>query len=120
MKNHFDEHGNYINTENLSLADIYHRAFAEGVESVATTEYTDEDIKQAIKENFEIGYEMAKNKFKKPTGEWLTDERGYVCSKCGALHQDDYPFCHMCGADMRVKDELNNELNELKEGESNE
>ena len=34
-------------------------------------------------------------------GEWITDERGYVCSECGALHSDDYPFCHMCGADMR-------------------
>lgn len=35
MKNHFDERGNYINSENLSLADIYHRGFANGVESVA-------------------------------------------------------------------------------------
>jgi hypothetical protein len=33
MKNHFDERGNYINSENLSLADIYHRGFADGVES---------------------------------------------------------------------------------------
>ena len=37
----------------------------------------------------------------RPRGEWITDERGYVCSECGALHSDDYPFCHMCGADMR-------------------
>ncbi len=37
----------------------------------------------------------------RPQGEWITDERGYVCSECGALHSDDYPFCHMCGADMR-------------------
>ena len=34
MKNSFDKNGNYINVENLSLADIYHRAFALGVESV--------------------------------------------------------------------------------------
>ena len=40
-------------------------------------------------------------KEKRPRGEWITDERGYVCSECGALHADDYPFCHMCGADMR-------------------
>ena len=33
--NYFDKNGNYINVENLSLADIYHRAFALGVESVA-------------------------------------------------------------------------------------
>lgn len=35
MANYFDKDGNYINVENLSLADIYHRAFALGVESVA-------------------------------------------------------------------------------------
>ena len=33
-------------------------------------------------------------------GEWISTERGYECSKCGTLHVDDYPFCHMCGADM--------------------
>lgn len=42
------------------------------------------------------------------TGEWLTDERGYVCSVCGALHSDDYPFCHMCGADMRKEAQHDN------------
>ena len=35
MTNYFDKQGNYINCENLSLAEIYHRAFALGVESVA-------------------------------------------------------------------------------------
>jgi len=30
MKNYFDENGNYINTENLSLAEIYLRASTEG------------------------------------------------------------------------------------------
>jgi hypothetical protein len=34
MTNYFDKQGNYINCENLSLAEIYHRAFALGVESV--------------------------------------------------------------------------------------
>lgn len=29
-KNHFDEKGNYINEENLSLAEIYKRAYGEG------------------------------------------------------------------------------------------
>lgn len=28
-------------------------------------------------------------------------KRIYKCLECGALHSDDYPFCHMCGADMR-------------------
>jgi hypothetical protein len=35
MTNYFDKQGNYINCENLSLAEIYHRAFALGVDSVA-------------------------------------------------------------------------------------
>ncbi len=33
MTNYFDKNGNYINCENLSLAEIYHRAFALGAES---------------------------------------------------------------------------------------
>lgn len=32
-------------------------------------EYTEEDMKQAIKENFDLGYEMAKNKYERPKGE---------------------------------------------------
>ena len=28
--NYFDKKGNYINVENLSLAEIYYRAFKEG------------------------------------------------------------------------------------------
>lgn len=46
------------------------------------------------------GYEDARRCYERPHGKWLTDERGYVCSECGALHRDDYPFCHMCGAEM--------------------
>lgn len=33
MSNYFDKDGNYINVENLSLADIYHQAFELGVAS---------------------------------------------------------------------------------------
>ena len=32
MKNHFDKNGNYINVENLSLAEIYHRGYQDGSE----------------------------------------------------------------------------------------
>lgn len=31
--NYFDKDGNYINIENLSLAEIYYRAFKEGQDS---------------------------------------------------------------------------------------
>lgn len=34
-------------------------------------EFTEEDMKRTIKENFDIGYEMAKNKYKRPQGEWI-------------------------------------------------
>lgn len=45
----------------------------------------------------------------RPQGEWIVTERGYECSKCREVHLSDYPFCHMCGADMRK--EANNETN---------
>lgn len=32
-------------------------------------EYTEEDMKRTIKENFDLGYEMAKNKYERPKGE---------------------------------------------------
>ena len=40
MKNYFDKNGNYINVENLSLAQIYHRAAQEGYKKG----YTDASI----------------------------------------------------------------------------
>lgn len=33
MKNHFDDRGNYINCENLSLAEIYKRGWRSGKNS---------------------------------------------------------------------------------------
>lgn len=55
----------------------------------------------------------------RPQGKWIpqTDYDGFTywkCSECGK--KNDYEvtdFCFRCGADMRVKDELNHELNEL-------
>lgn len=96
MKNYFDNKGNYINLENLSLADIYHRAFALGVESVA---------------------------IKPPRGKWVEDVEpfGYdetavaVCSVCRhSFILDEYTiddvrlmfkYCPNCGADMREEGE---------------
>ena len=76
-------------------------------------EYTEEDMKQAIKENFDLGYEMAKNKYERQKGKWIEVQKGiivteYKCPFCGRTVKDDtgydvsadYPFCH-CGADMR-------------------
>ena len=81
-------------------------------------EYTEEDMEQAIKENFGIGYEMAKNKYKRPEGEWVVtaeDNDGVhriCCPFCsyekGSNNTDpiivtftNFPkFCENCGADM--------------------
>lgn len=57
MTNYLDKQGNYINCENLSLAEIYHRAFALGVESVAIDKRPQGDLisrealKKALKSN---------------------------------------------------------------------
>lgn len=53
MTNYFDKQGNYINCENLSLAEIYHRAFALGVESVAIDKRPQGDLisREALKNN---------------------------------------------------------------------
>ena len=78
-------------------------------------EYTEEDMKRTIKENFDIGYEMAKNKYERPQGEWIHLHAigDYKCSICGAENLYKYAneherwiktnsnFCPNCGADMR-------------------
>lgn len=97
MRNYFDDKGNYINVENLSLANIYHRAFALGVESVA---------------------------IKPPRGEWYIanpHEDDYhksviMCPCCGTAYKYTdlckiapvrcFPnFCPHCGADLREEGE---------------
>lgn len=61
-----------------------------------------DELKKALeydRDQYNKGY-AARERYERPSGEWITDERGYVCSVCGTLHCDDYPFCHMCGACM--------------------
>ena len=82
------------------------------IENAPTVEaYTEEDIKQTIKENFDIGYEMAKSKYKRPQGEWIKFNSYYhKCDKCNRIVGFDYAdpehgnwfnYCPNCGADMR-------------------
>jgi len=77
------------------------------IDNAPTVEaFTEEDIKQAIKENFDIGYEMAKNKYARPKGEWIkmSDRYGvyFACEKCGYDRERAITnFCPNCGADMR-------------------
>ncbi len=69
-------------------------------------------------------------------GEWIAREdmdyidenkvvhNHFECNKCGFIHDfidghtAQYNFCPNCGADVRVKDELNRVKNELKETEN--
>ena len=70
--------------------------------------YTEDDVKNAIKEGHEVGYEMAKAKFERPQGEWIEyfdSSSGFTwrtCSRC--MFEDGkkyYKFCPNCGAYMR-------------------
>ncbi|MBO7425089.1 MAG: hypothetical protein J6U23_05375, partial [Clostridiales bacterium] len=65
---------------------------------------TNEDIKSAIKEGFANGYEMAKAKFERPTGEWIILNGDKVCPFCrtGTSHNTNasisfFQFCPYCG-----------------------
>ena len=86
MKNHFDKNGNYINIENLSLAEIYNRGYQDGSEDGLN------DIR--------------------PRGKWIEvpvkrdilhpNGIKYVCTAC--KRDNCYgkpPFCMWCGADMQ-------------------
>ena len=86
MKNHFDKNGNYINVENLSLAEIYHRGYQDG----------SEDGLNGIR----------------PHGKWIKIfenpfTNGYVCPFCGHKIQVTEQFlpevteCEVCGAEMK-------------------
>ena len=48
-------------------------------------------------------------------GEWVEGSQGYYCSLCDEYDQFyfEHDFCPNCGADMRVKDELNRVSKEL-------
>lgn len=101
----------------LSLAWEYGQGVADchaiienalAVESRPKGEYTEEDMKRTIKENFDIGYEMAKNKYGRPQGEWKIDGCLIVCDQCGRIllkASELYNFCPQCGADMRGEKE---------------
>lgn len=40
-KNYFDEHGNYMNVENLTLGEIYKRGYEDGVKARKRGEWVD-------------------------------------------------------------------------------
>ena len=72
---------------------------------------TDKEIKDFAKENFDLGYGIAKAKFSPKQGEW--DEtaewrfthyiKHYICNNCFkyAPHNSKTDFCPKCGAKMQ-------------------
>lgn len=75
-------------------------------------------LKTGFKQGFEAGYAKAKEDFERPHGEWVYkkfDKKtgisdSYFCSCCDFPLTGIYKiYCSVCGADMRIK----------KEGEDN-
>jgi len=91
MKNHFNEKGDYINCENLSLAEIYLNASQEG-----------------YKKGFIAG-SMDKTS-NQPRGAWVPQGRYYLCSACIQLFIEKTPYCALCGAKMDLPCVTPNEI----------
>ena len=71
--------------------------------------YTEEDVHYAIKEGHQVGYEMAKAKFERPTGKWLYNSDhpdNWICSACNCgwdmwrYESKELKYCPNCGAKM--------------------
>lgn len=102
------------------------------IDNAPTVEaYTEDDVKNAIKEGHEVGYEMAKAKYERPTEvncshcDYFTFSKRFIENIVGVMLKykietvdDLMTELNRINELMRVKDELNDELNELKEGEN--
>lgn len=103
----------------------------EILESGSWSGYDDEEIAEAVRmgaealreternptitswHDFDRGYNIAKEKFSRPHGEWQgnTERRNMVtriCTSCG-IRSVVGCFCMWCGADMRMKEGEKNE-----------
>lgn len=99
-RNHFDEKGNYLNIENLSLAEIYNRAFQKGIDS--------ERVKRVM--GFKESSTPLMAYWRKPIDPVQTLDL-VVCSNCvmpllrkdtdGTGNYVPFDFCPFCGARMK-------------------
>ncbi len=97
-RNHFDENGNYINEENLTLAEIYMRGMQKGADS--------ERVKRVMA--FTESSTPLVARWRKPATETPLDL--VVCSNCimpllkkdtdGTGNYVPFDFCPFCGARM--------------------
>lgn len=74
-----------------------------------------EELRKALeydRDQYNKGYADARERYKRPPGEWITKEHSidYYCSHCGErLDQCCENFCCHCGADMRKDNRLTKE-----------
>lgn len=85
-------------------------------------QYAIDNAPTVCNDNYSMGYQDGVKKVlsERPQGEWIVDTEHsitmdfYKCTNCNYFGgNNSYRYCPRCGAKMRVKDELNNELNEL-------
>ena len=95
------------------IIDAYQKGWNDCIDAIIDNaptvepEITNDDIKIAIKQGYNDGYEMARAKFERPKGEWIAriDETHY-CSNCrGDAIDGDFDeiltdFCPHCGVQM--------------------
>lgn len=77
----------------------YKYGYACGIENAPTVDaYTEDDVKTAIKEGHQVGYEMAKAKFERPTDllRELKDCRNELCYRCGQYANAHLGACDGC------------------------
>ena len=76
-----------------------------------------EELRKALeydRNQYEKGYADARERYKRPSGEWIKEEDGVrsKCSLCGFKYADYgilFDFCPKCGADMRKDNRLTKE-----------
>ena len=115
-------------TKTITVADIATLIFDEieyaptvDIKPFASFSFDKDELNRIVEERviepIKNGELVVKTE-ERPQGEWQLHGMIYYCSECGhECGESGDNFCGNCGADMRVKDELNNELKEEKDNE---
>lgn len=97
MSNYFDASGNYINTENLSLAEIY----ARGIEA-GRQEQAEAKAKRRLRSDIQESETTLTTYWREPRSLHPIPDNIAVCNNCfnGATKDrvKEYKFCPWCGA----------------------
>lgn len=119
-KNYIDEHGNYINRQNFTLAEIYTSGYIDGYTSKSTDPDAPDMIEKLTAEMVSIIKDVlpqiveAAKEYTRPEGEWITvkyaredlndpekSKLDFVkCPFCETIHQGRHHYCSYCGARM--------------------